>query len=94
MKFNLGRVVATPGCLQVLNEARQTPTDFLKRHVSGDWGDLEKDDKRENDAALESGGRIFSAYHTTAKTKIWVITEAIGPDGQRASTCLLLPEEY
>ncbi|QDT50495.1 hypothetical protein Pan258_45730 [Symmachiella dynata] len=94
MKFKLGQVVATPGCLQVLKEAGQTPSDFLGRHANGDWGDLDDADKQENDLALESGGRIFSAYHTTTNTKIWVITEAIGPDGQRASTCLLLPDEY
>lgn len=94
MKFKLGRVVATPGCLQELEEVGQTPSDFLKRHTSGDWGDLEDADKRENEVALEVGGRIFSAYYATTKTKIWVITEAVGPDGQRASTCLLLPDEY
>ena len=94
MKFKLGRVVATPGCLQLLEEAGQTPSIFLKRHISGDWGDLDDADKRENEIALVAGGRIFSVYYTKTKTKIWVITEAIGPDGQRASTCLLLPDEY
>jgi hypothetical protein len=26
--------------------------------------------------------------------KIWIITEAAGDDGNRASTCILLPDEY
>jgi len=25
---------------------------------------------------------------------IWIVTEAVGEGGQRASTCLLFPEEY
>ncbi len=94
MKFNLGRCVATPGCLRVLEEAGQTPIEFLQRHASGDWGDLDDEDKQANDAALTTGGRILSSYHTTTKTKLWVITE--GTDGAeiRQSTCLLLPSEY
>jgi hypothetical protein len=34
------------------------------------------------------GARFFSAYETEAG-KVWIITEA-----DRASTCILLPEEY
>ena len=93
-RFELGQVVATPGCLKILESSGQSPAEFLARHLKHDWGDLDNEDKRSNDQALELGGRIFSAYHTTTKTKIWVITEAVGPDGHRASTCLLLPNEY
>ena len=94
MTFPLGRIVATPGCLQVLEEAGQTPAEFLQRHASGDWGDLCDEDKQANGIALKSGGRIFSAYHTTTKTKLWVITEGTDDSGIRRSTCLLLPSEY
>ena len=94
MKFSLGQIVATPGCLHVLEGAGQTPTDFLQRHASGDWGDLDDEDKRANEQALVNGGRIFSAYHTTTKTKLWVITEGTDGSGIRQSTCLLLPSEY
>ena len=92
--FELGQVVATPGCLRILESAGQSPAEFLARHLKHDWGDLDDEDKRSNEQALVNGGRIFSAYHTTTKTKIWVFTEAVGPDGHRASTCLLLPSEY
>ena len=62
---------------------------MIDRHVSGDWGDLDEFDRQQNDEALKDGGRIFSAYHTSAGTKVWVITEA-----DRSSTTALLPEDY
>ena len=40
------------------------------------------------------GSRILSAYRTLKGVKIWIITEAVGDDGRRASTCLLLPDKY
>ena len=93
-EFDLGQTVATPGCLTVLENSGQAPAEFLARHLRKDWGDLDDEDKTANDKALITGGRIFSAYHTSTNVKLWVITEAVGPDGKRASTCLLLPSEY
>ena len=94
IKFGLGQVVATPGALEALREAGQQPSEFLGRHLAGDWGDLDDVDRLLNDEALIEGSRILSAYTTRTETKLWVITEACDDDGRRASTCLLLPEEY
>lgn len=88
-RFPLGQVVATPGALRALSEAGNSPQEFLDRHVSGDWGDLNEDDRQENDFSVQNGFRLLSAYRLTDGTKIWVITEA-----DRSSTCILLPEEY
>lgn len=88
-KFQLGQVVATPGALEAFQKTGQTPNEFLFRHVSGDWGDLCDEDKQTNEEALADGGRIFSAYHLSDGTKVWVITES-----DRSSTCVLLPLEY
>lgn len=63
--------------------------DLLSRHVRGDWGDLPKEDREENNLSLAKGFRLLSSYRTTADEKIWVITEA-----DRSVTTLLLPEEY
>lgn len=94
-KFHLGRVVATPGALEALSAAGQRSAEFLDRHARGDWGeDLCDEDRRLNDEALRDGSRILSAYSTKTGTNFWIITEACGDDGRRASTCLLLPEEY
>ena len=47
-----------------------------------------------NNASLVDGSRLLSAYRTLKGVKIWIITEATGDDGHRASTCCLLPNEY
>ena len=86
--FSLGQLVATPGALASLAKAGQTPLDFLSRHVCGDWGDIDKDDRKENELGLKRGFRLLSSYQTSAG-QIWIITEA-----DRSVTTLLLPEEY
>ena len=88
-RFDLGRVVATPGALEVLRDAGQIPDEFLRRHVAGDWGDVDAHDRRENEFSVENGFRILSAYQTDRGVRLWIITEA-----DRSSTCVLLPEEY
>jgi hypothetical protein len=86
--FNLGQLVATPGALMALEKSGRSPMDFISRHVTGDWGDIPKEDHEENDFSLKNGLRLLSSYHTIAG-KIWIITEA-----DRSATTLLLPEEY
>ncbi len=94
-RFAPGKIVATPGVLEALSAAGQEPDEFLRRHLAADWGeDLCVEDRRLNNEALRDGSRILLSYSTRAGTKLWVITEACGDDGRRASTCLLLPEEY
>lgn len=93
-KFSLGQIVATPAALDALEESGQAPIELLRRHCQGDWGDLSSDDKQSNEEALEHGSRIFSAYILTTGVKLWVITEAQDDSGVRASTCILLPDEY
>ena len=44
MLFPLGKVVATPGALQVLAATGQSPVALLHRHANGDWGDLDEED--------------------------------------------------
>ena len=94
MKFPLGQCLCTPGALEAISAAGQTPLDFLTRHVQGDWGEVCDEDKALNDEALKDGSRLLSAYTTSKGTKLWVITEAANEQGQRAATTILLPDEY
>lgn len=87
--FSLGRIVATPAAYQAIEQAGDNAAAFLVRHQSGDWGDLSKQDKKENDFSVKNGYRILSSYRLSDNTKIWIITEA-----DRSSTTILLPEEY
>ena len=87
--FELGQIVATPGALAALKKAGQQPGELLTRHINRDWGELDEDDRKENEYSLEHGFRLLSAYKTNAGDRVWIITEA-----DRSVTTLLLPEEY
>ena len=87
--FSLGQIVATPGALEALEKAQQTPMEFLARHVRGDWGDVCEEDAEANEQSIKDGSRILSSYRTKLGEKLWIITEA-----DRSSSCLLTPNEY
>ncbi|WP_438483178.1 hypothetical protein [Oleiharenicola lentus] len=86
-KFGLGRLVTTPGALAAVSPPEMARA--LRRHVSGDWGDVCKEDWKSNDDALSGEGRLFSVYTTASKERFWVITE-----WDRSLTTVLLPSEY
>jgi len=88
-RFSIGKLVATPGAIEALADAKQSPMEFVARYIKGDWGDVCEQDRQANEDALQDGDRLLSAYRTEKCVKIWVITEA-----DRSSTCILLPEEY
>ena len=93
--FSLGQVVATPGALEAFQRTGQQPSEFLRRHALGDWGDLDQHDMRANDEAVRHEGdpkrqaRVLSTYRLKDGTKIWIITEH-----DRSVTTILLPSEY
>jgi hypothetical protein len=93
-KFSLGQIVATPAALEALETSGQTAEFFLARHAGGDWGMVNEEDRQLNQAALQDGSRILSAYKTLRGKKIWVLTEAADANGHRAATTILLPQEY
>ena len=65
--FELGQLVATPGALAALEKSGQSPTDFLSRHVTGDWGELREDDRKENALSVKRGFRSrFVVIHQVA----------------------------
>ena len=88
-KFDLGQVVATPGALAALEQHQVSPLTLISRHVSGDFGDIDREDWQTNLAALQYGQRIVSAYAIAPDVIIWIISE-----GDRSVTTLLLPSEY
>lgn len=93
-KFQVGRLLATPGAMEALEKAGQSIHEFLARHIQGDWGCVCPDDAAANDESVRDGSRILSAYRLTTDVKIWLLTEAADNHGQRAATTALLPEEF
>ena len=90
-KFKLGQVVMTRGIASELEQSKafaQFVTASLKRHATGDWGEMCKEDLETNEQALIHGDRLFSAYEQ-GEWKIWIITE-----WDRSYTTILFPSEY
>ena len=92
--FNLGRLVATPGAVAELEKAGVAAFELFARHQRGDWGCVGAGDKKLNQEALKDGSRIFSAFMLPTNVKVWCITTATDDNGNRESTCILLPDEY
>ncbi|MES2462776.1 MAG: hypothetical protein V4671_19515 [Armatimonadota bacterium] len=94
-RFDLGRTVATPGAYYLFfdmygeEQAELKMCDLMRRHHTGDWGEMDPDDLQANEQALIDGTRVFSAYNLPKGERVWIITEA-----DRSSTTVLLPEEY
>ena len=90
-KFELGQTVVTRGVAEVLEQDAKF-SEFvmvsIRRHATGDWGEMCEEDREANDEALQHGGRLFSSY-TKGDWKIWIITE-----WDRSYTTVLFPSEY
>jgi hypothetical protein len=93
--FPLGMIVSTPGVVEAC------PPDYLtkclKRHHTGDWGNVCSEDAESNNEAVTAGLRVLSAYPIDpakpskgfGENCLWIITEA-----DRSATTFLLPSEY
>lgn len=103
-QFEVGRIAVTSGADALAAKhlgARERSVawllDVVHRHASGDYGTVDEDDWRANDADARSGGRVMSAYEVPCPgcdasphdRRIWVITDP----GHRTTT-VLLPGEY
>lgn len=49
-----------PGVLDATTGAYRL--ECLKRHLTGDWGSVCREDRQSNDIAVQDGGRVLSAY--------------------------------
>lgn len=86
-KFPLGRIVVTTHATEEIS-----PIDIitgLARHESGDWGEIDEEDRKENEFSLAEGFRLMSVYTAANGTKFWIITE-----WDRSITTVLLPDDY
>ena len=86
LRFRPGLIVASTGVMSALSP--EEAMSCLVRHLSGDWGDVDEGDWKQNDAALEQGLCLLSRYCSKDGTKFWIVTEA-----DRSRTTILLPSE-
>lgn len=93
MKFDYGKLYATNGVNELVEKDKDFArfvVDSFQRHLNGDWGDLDREDKRLNERALAKGNdRLFSRYNYNNEVSIYIITE-----WDRSATTILFPEEY
>ena len=86
IRFPLGQLAITSNAsLRLKTEEVITG---LRRHATGDWGDVCPEDALANDAAVLDGDRLLSAYGNGPE-RFWIITEA-----DRLVTTVLLPDDY
>lgn len=85
-KFPLGRMLITANASGRLDAV--AVHEALRRHASGDWGDICPEDAGLNDQALKDGDRLLSVYGT-GERRFWIITES-----DRSVTTVLMPEDY
>ena len=91
-KFPLGQLVMTRGVNDQVAQSvafAKFVLQSLRRHADGDWGNLDPEDRKENEFSLKNGFRLLSAYEQDGLPKIWIITEA-----DRSVTTTLFPDEY
>jgi hypothetical protein len=90
-RFQLGQLVITKLALIEVCAAEESVSSLVRRHLSGDWGDIAEDDKNENDFALCEGGFgcVSSAYALSNGVTVWIITKS-----DRSETTLMLDPEY
>jgi hypothetical protein len=89
VRFPLGRLLITPAAAEVIEDAGQSPLEFINCHARLEQGELGEEDYKENLFSVDKRLRIFSAFKSATGDKIWVITEA-----DRSATTILLPSEY
>jgi hypothetical protein len=98
-KFDPGRVVMTPGAISALANNNALVSEYLIRHISGDWGDAPPEDARANERDLKAGLRLLSSYSLPKGDRLWIITDSLDTETmtdplKREVTTILTPSEY
>jgi hypothetical protein len=70
--FDLGRLVATPGAMDLIrthsSDAGRVVERLVARHATGDWGDADAEDARANDDAVRDGDAFCRRTRSYAAT--------------------------
>jgi hypothetical protein len=107
--FALGKLTLTAGAVEALAAASQHASEFLARHVRGDWGEfgqfdavqLTDDERRRGWEATDNSGKINKSNVLNRRDR--VMSEYTTGHGTRlwvitslngGETTVLLPEEY
>lgn len=76
--FHSGILCASPETVRLINSGYQesaTLKSCLLRHLCGDWGDLDEQQRHYNDHCLTTGDRLISTYKIGGGKKLIISTE-------------------
>ncbi|NDZ12786.1 type I restriction endonuclease subunit M [Variovorax sp. WS11] len=81
--FQLGRLVATPGAIELMVLTETSPLELAAMHVAGDWGECDPEDAQTNNEAVKHGARVMSVYRLPLikKDQAEGTGEGAAPDG-------------
>jgi hypothetical protein len=87
--FQLGEIVLTPGAQDALEKSGQSAREFLLKHGSGEWNEMQQCDLDMNVTSVSNKGMIFSTYKLLDGTEINIKTDA----GHKVTTVYLPGED-
>lgn len=87
-RLQLGQVSITPAASVAIEAAGVQDIRLLWRHLQGDWGDLPRADRLQNEVALILGWRVLSRYPLPTGKVVWITTEA-----DRSRTTIMLADD-
>lgn len=87
--FPLGQCEATHAAIGALEDNETFPIVYLKRHATGDFGDVTAIEMKTNYLAIERGLTIASRYRLADGQTIQIVTQ---PD--RTKTTITLTSEW
>jgi hypothetical protein len=83
-----GEVLTTPEAVNRMHNLGVGRAELVKRHMSGDWGEISAADAEANDHALRTGDDQIMSGYGQGERRLLVITEA-----DRSVTTILTPED-
>jgi hypothetical protein len=87
-RFQAGRLEMTPTVRTLIESGSFVLSDYLCRHLTGDWGDVDPSDRSANEHAILDGGALLSSYRVARDVTLRFITRA-----DRSTTSAFMQEE-
>jgi hypothetical protein len=90
LRFHLGELTATPEAMARAHAAGLEVVAAVLRHLGGDWGDVDGATRDRNNAAMATGGCLYSAYRLPGVDDALVVTT----DADRSHTTATLASQH
>ena len=96
-QLHIGQVTASEAIVQEISETEDFQVfcmSCVRRHRSGDWGDIARDDWVANNRAARNGERVISEYLIPDIFRIGYADRiVVSTNGERTETSILFPDD-